>query len=299
MKVVYLHPERSQVVASGGDPRPQHWPPPAPSEIDALSEARRLLATVLAIADSEQPPRRNSWQPSFPAPPARKRQAAPSPAAILAATVSRTPRTATPVQILSQVLHRNGRSATADPPMRSPERSGGGAPAGDAFWRMWNEHRDALLRRCLRLSGGNRADAEDALGEAMLKAAQAFRQGDIRSERAWLLRLAHNACMDQYRSNRRQSRLADELGGEAGENAQAAFPTNDRSPEEHLDAAHLFRDLRRAVAALPESLSLPLLLHLEERPDDEIAQALNVTKEVVRKRRQMARDRLRRFLQER
>ncbi len=70
----------------------------------------------------------------------------------------------------------------------------------------------------------------------------------------------------------------------------------DRSPEEALAGLQLLDDLQRALKALPPALAVPLLLYLDDQPDEEIAGELNVTKEVIRKRRQIAREWLRRYL---
>ena len=157
------------------------------------------------------------------------------------------------------------------------------------FWPIWLTHRDYLFRYSLRFSSGNAADAEDALSEATLKAAHAFPQAEIRSHRAWLLRLVYNACMDRHRMKDRQNRLMSEIADDDGQSIPAIVPKPNRSPDELLDALELVAGLRDAMLALPVSLAEPLLLYLDELPDADIAASLNVTKEVVRKRRQMAR----------
>lgn len=163
-----------------------------------------------------------------------------------------------------------------------------------AFWPIWLAHRDYLHRYSLRFSSGNVADAEDAMGEAMLKAAQAFPHAEIRNHRAWLLRLVHNACMDRYRVKERQNRLMNDIADDDGQSVPAIVPKPNRSPEDLLGAFELIACLQDAMMGLPQSLAEPLLLYLDELPDADIAASLNVTKEVVRKRRQMARDWLRR-----
>src|SRR5262249_26281011 len=184
-------------------------------------------------------------------------------------------------------------------PEAATEPRGSGArersPAADAaFWQIWLVHRDYLHRHSLRFSGGNAADAEDALSEAMLKAAQAFSQMEIRNHRAWLVRLVYNACMDRFRSNSRQNRLMTDIASDDGQSVPAIVPKYDRSPEELLSAFQQIMSLQRAMTTLPRSLAEPLLLYLDDLSDAEIAGALRVSKEVVRKRRQMARDWLRR-----
>ncbi|NBB65594.1 hypothetical protein GVN18_40735, partial [Pseudomonas sp. ODNR1LW] len=74
-------------------------------------------------------------------------------------------------------------------------------PALDRFWAVWMAHQAGLRQRSLRLSGGNQADAEDALSAAMVRAAQAFDRQPIHNPGAWLVRILHNTCMDQHRHN--------------------------------------------------------------------------------------------------
>ncbi|MGD0190325.1 MAG: sigma-70 family RNA polymerase sigma factor [Rhizomicrobium sp.] len=169
---------------------------------------------------------------------------------------------------------------------------GSGGP--DDFWRIWLQHKDYLRARSLRFSSGNTADAEDALSEAMLKAAQSFQSSIVQNHRAWLLRLVHNACMDRHRSNRRLNRLAKDITEADAVTAPAVAIQPDRSPEELLQAFEQIGSLKRAMNALPAFLADPLLRYLDEQSDTEIAGSLKVTKEVVRKRRQIARALLRR-----
>jgi RNA polymerase sigma factor (sigma-70 family) len=206
-----------------------------------------------------------------------------------------------PVTVIARAL--DGANGPAHPP-RNPasiiaqtlER----APNADAriceqtFWDIWLVHRDYLRAHALRFSGGNLSDAEDALSDAMLKAANAFDKTVIHNQRGWLLRLVHNACMDHHRSNRRQSRLAKDISDVDAQSAPAIAIKPERSPEELLVAMQQIGNLKRALSELPKFLSEPLMLHLDEHSDAEIAVDLNVTKEVVRKRRQMARALLRR-----
>lgn len=168
------------------------------------------------------------------------------------------------------------------------------ATADAAFWPIWLAHRDYLYRYSLRFSSGNTADAEDAMGEAMLKAVQAFPRAEIRNHRAWLLRLVHNACMDRYRVKERQNRLTGDIAHDDGQSVPAIVPKPNRSPEDLLGALQLITCLQEAMMTLPRSLAEPLLLYLDDLSDADIAASLNVTKEVIRKRRQMARDWLRR-----
>lgn len=197
-----------------------------------------------------------------------------------------------PVDILAKAARRPG--ATRDPATviaRSLDRQ----PALDSFWQIWMAHQDLLRHRSLRLSGGNRADAEDALGNAMVRAAQAFGRQPVQNPGAWLVRILHNACMDQHRQNANRTPIEDDRA-ELPAPAAAAWKKAEPSPEEALTQLELAEAWRQAMSALPGALIDPLRLHLDDWTDDMIARHLNISRELVRKRRQLAKDRLRALL---
>src|SRR5690606_1594652 len=83
-------------------------------------------------------------------------------------------------------------------------RTGGRANAQSlsaAFWVSWIEHKDYLGRLAMRWMSGNRADAEDLVSRACIKAHDRYLRDAhrIRNLRSWLARLLHNACMDEHR----------------------------------------------------------------------------------------------------
>jgi RNA polymerase sigma factor (sigma-70 family) len=247
--------------------------PPTRENVDQCSAGERSSAEA---GTSPQSPTRRTIR--------RRRRwfKRPSPAAVIARAIEPPAR-----------LRRGDASAAESVrDAKSPARQQVFADA--AFWQIWLTHRDYLYRRSLRFSSGNAAEAEDAMSEAMLKAAQAFGQVEIRSHRAWLLRLVHNAYMDRYRVNERHNRLVSDIAADDGQSIPAIVPKHNRSPEELLDALEVISCLQRAMTALPRSLAEPLLLYLDDLSDAEIAGSLNISKDVVRKRRQMARDWLRR-----
>jgi RNA polymerase sigma factor (sigma-70 family) len=197
----------------------------------------------------------------------------------------------TPAMVIARAL---GGARTPATPVEAIARAAVPESDEQAFWRIWLQQRNYLRAHALRFSSGNMADAEDALSDAMIKAAQTFSAAAIRNHRAWLVRLVHNACMDRHRSNRRQSRLAKDITDADAQSAPAVAILPERSPEELLAAMQQMGDLQRALGALPDFLSEPLMLYLDDQSDAEIAGSLNVTREVVRKRRQIARALLRR-----
>lgn len=164
----------------------------------------------------------------------------------------------------------------------------------NVFWSVWMEHQDYLLKQSVRFMSGNIADAEDALSQAMLKGSQHFNGNEIRNERAWLTRLVHNACMDQHRSRKRQQRLCEESIGDDPEETPTLQPQPQRTPDEALHMNQLFTALENHLKELPVSLLEPLMLRvIEEKSYDEIAACMGLSNCAVRKRIQLARDRLR------
>jgi len=165
----------------------------------------------------------------------------------------------------------------------------------DRFWAIWMVHQNSLRHRSLRLSGGNRADAEDALSAAMVRAAQAFDRQPVQNPGAWLVRILHNACMDQHRQNANRIPIAAE-DADLPPPSAAAWVKAAPSPEEALSQQESDAAWGRAMNALPAALVEPLRLHLDDWSDERIAAHLNISRELVRKRRQLAKNRLRLLL---
>jgi len=233
----------------------------------------KLFPSVDDVADEEVPDGPDAAAP--------EQAAAPSPAQILAraarpgAARRLHPGRLTPAGVIAQALDRP-------------------APL-DGFWAIWMAHQDVLRHRSFRLSGGNRADAEDALSNAMVRAAQAYMRQQVQNPRAWLLTILHNACMDQHRRNASLATIEDPAA-EAPPPSSANWVGAAPSPEEELSQAQMDQAWRQAMSTLPSLLNDPLRLYLEGWSDDDIARRLSISREVVRKRRQLAKDRLRALL---
>ncbi|MBZ5740620.1 sigma-70 family RNA polymerase sigma factor [Nocardioides mangrovi] len=86
--------------------------------------------------------------------------------------------------------------------------------------QLHDEHAAALWGYCLRLTGNDRAKAEDVVQETLLRAWRNLTvldesQGSVRS---WLFTVARNIVIDEWRTKRSQSELSvaepPEAGGE-------------------------------------------------------------------------------------
>lgn len=91
------------------------------------------------------------------------------------------------------------------------ERTGGTALAllerakagdKDAFGALAEDHRDALLRLCFKMTGSHE-EAEDLVQETLLKAYRHIAGFELRASLStWLFRIATNACLDQQRGRK-------------------------------------------------------------------------------------------------
>jgi len=78
------------------------------------------------------------------------------------------------------------------------------AKAGDkdAFGRLAEEHRDALLRLCYKMTGSHE-QAEDLVQDTLLKAYTHIAEFELRASLStWLFRIATNACLDHQRGKK-------------------------------------------------------------------------------------------------
>src|SRR5262245_5875145 len=112
------------------------------------------------------------------------------------------------------------------------------------LWACWQRRRDRLWRLALRWSGGDRAEAEDALGDALVRSVIKHRTlgASVLRLEPWLERLLHNVCVDRHRRRRLALDAARALGRD--EASTSATP-------EHSD---LVRRLADELAELPRHL---------------------------------------------
>lgn len=97
------------------------------------------------------------------------------------------------------------------------------APPAD-FDQLAAQLRPRLHRYCARMTG-SALDGEDAVQEALLKAALGFDAEAVRNPEGWLFRIAHNAAMDLLRRRARdQALFVDEMDADALPAAAEADP---------------------------------------------------------------------------
>ena len=148
-----------------------------------------------------------------------------------------------------------------------------------AFRLLYQRHSSSVFAIALRLLGGNRTDAEDALQETWLRAVRRLStfRGDS-AFRTWLTGIAIRASLEIGRARR------------ASETIQAEEPSL-------TDSRDLAFDLERLVHHLPPGYRHVLVLHdLEGHTHEEIARLLDIEPGTSKSQLSRARSLLRRWL---
>jgi RNA polymerase sigma-70 factor (ECF subfamily) len=181
---------------------------------------------------------------------------------------------------------------------------GNAALSREAFGALLLQHEADLLRVARRLCRGNDDLAQDLVQDALVRAYQAFLDGQYRegpNARAWLVRILTNGFINTY--NRRTKWEAgldvDTLtaGGEIGPASTHAAASD--TPGANLLAGTLDEPLEKALAALSDSLRLcVLLVDVEGLEYTEAAAALCIPVGTVRSRLSRARFQLHEMLEQ-
>ena len=127
------------------------------------------------------------------------------------------------------------------------------AVMGDDQLALWFESRRAQWHDLARSIVGTRADADDVVQDAWLKATGAWDEA-IRSPAAWMTRTVRNLALDQLRHRRIAERFAA-----SGDVSPPDAPSVEDALAQRLEAAAA---LRRIVEALDRDEAAALLLHV-------------------------------------
>ncbi len=140
-----------------------------------------------------------------------------------------------------------------------------------AFEAIVHRYRRSLVGHCVRILG-SKADAEEAVQEALVSAHAALTKGtEVRSLGPWLQAVAHNAALQSLRRR----------------TARAECPEQECNGHSSVEPAHAMRDelrdLVRAVQELPPRQRDAIVMReLEGRSYEEIAARLGATDGAVR-----------------
>jgi RNA polymerase sigma-70 factor (ECF subfamily) len=166
----------------------------------------------------------------------------------------------------------------------------------DAFNTIVLRYQTNVFNLCLRMLGGREA-AEDIAQDTFLLAYRGMGRFQGGSLRAWLLRIAANACYDELRRRRRRPQRSLDAMEEAG-GVTAVMPhSREPNPEDEAIQAELRREIERGLLTLPEEQRLAVILcDVQGMAYDEIAEVMRSSMGTVKSRVSRGRARLREFL---
>src|ERR687886_677127 len=159
----------------------------------------------------------------------------------------------------------------------------------NAFWQIFQQHRDYLFRCCLKWMNGNSTEAEDLLSQAMLKAWEKAQKyaGKIENFKCWLTTLTRNFWIDITRS--RGANQVEDIEVYADRN-ELGLVSVEETPASAMDCDEKKRVIRAAIDDLPTRLRETFILHFyEELSHQEIGELQNITYQNVCKRISQAR----------
>jgi RNA polymerase sigma-70 factor (ECF subfamily) len=164
-----------------------------------------------------------------------------------------------------------------------------------SFNQLVSQYQDMVYNVAYRILGDDQA-AADASQETFLSAYQAMGKFKGGSFKAWLLRIATNACYDQLRLQKRRPTSSLEAIY-TDTDPSSHFVNGRESPEEHALRDELGQTLQRGIATLPPEQRATLVLSdVQGLSYSEIAQATGTSVGTVKSRLSRARARLRDFL---
>ena len=168
----------------------------------------------------------------------------------------------------------------------------------DSFNRLVLAYQDQVFSHTYRMMGEEEA-AADAAQDAFISAFRNLRSFRGGSFRAWLFRIATNACYDELRRRKRRPSTSleplDDTGEEVESPAWLADPSD--TPEQRLERVELERAIQHCLEDLPEDFrAVVVMVDVNGLDYIEAAESLGKPVGTVKSRLARARGRLRECL---
>lgn len=144
-----------------------------------------------------------------------------------------------------------------------------------AFSALFNKHK-AKVFTSIYLFVRDRQIAEDLLQDTFIKALEKIQKGVYKENNkflAWVQRIAHNLCVDQYRKGKRAPRTTFVENWVMGLNFSF-----DETEEDRIIRAEKCQQVQQMIDTLPEEQKeVVILRHYANLPFKEIAEITNVS----------------------
>ena len=164
-----------------------------------------------------------------------------------------------------------------------------------AFNALVEMYQGQVYNLCWRMLGLREA-AEDAAQEAFLAAYRNVRRFHGPNFRAWLLRIAANAAIDEVRRRRRRPQVSLEVPA-SGVETPLDLPDPATGPEEWALRRERARHIEAALLTLPTDQRLAVILSdVQGLSYEEVGEAMASSLGTVKSRISRGRARLRRYL---
>ena len=132
------------------------------------------------------------------------------------------------------------------------------------------------------------AEAQDVAQEALVRLWQHRSSVDEPGARSWLMRTAHNLCIDRLRKRRVRSEVAD------GETVVDLQSDDNPGPQQRVEAGEIGNRIEGALVEMSDlDRAVIVMREIQGLPYDEIAETLGVPLGTLKARLHRARDRLR------
>jgi RNA polymerase sigma factor (sigma-70 family) len=162
----------------------------------------------------------------------------------------------------------------------------------EAFNALVEAHQRAAYNLCLRMLG-SRMPAEDATQEAFVSAFRNIRQFKGSSFRAWLMRIASNACTDELRRRKRRPAISLDAPPPGSEDPLAVADAAP-GPEAMTLRGEQHDIVQAALLRLPSDQRMAVILcDIQGFAYEEIAVAMRTSVGTVKSRIARGRDKLR------
>jgi len=170
----------------------------------------------------------------------------------------------------------------------------------EAFNQLVTLHQDAVFNSAYRIMGSF-DEAEDITQKTFISAFQTIRSFRGGSFKAWLMRIAINACYDEIRRKKRHPAISIEAGSEDPDYIEADYwlPDQSPTPAEISEMKELQSAVQHCLQDLPPDFRMiAVLADVDEMEYEEISRIAGCPMGTVKSRLARARLKLRGCLEE-